>query len=153
MERVKKELYYLNIAEEVAKRSTCLRRRYGAVLVQNDEIIATGYNGAPRGEDNCCDLGICERERLQVPQGQRYELCRSVHAEQNAIISASRRDMIGATLYITGIDMDGNRIDAYPCDMCKRFIKNAGIELVIGSSVNKEDFINQPVVAWSLFEW
>lgn len=150
--RMSKELYYLGIAEAVAQRSTCLRRRYGAVIVNNDEIIATGYNGAPRGEDNCSELGVCERERLSIPQGQRYELCKSVHAEQNAIISASRKDMIGATLYITGIDEDGNRIDAYPCDMCKRFIKNAGIELVVGSTVDKSKCNNQLVMSWSLFE-
>lgn len=150
--RISKDLYYLDIAASVAKRSTCLRRRYGAVLVNNDEIIATGYNGAPRGEDNCCDRGVCERQKRNIPQGERYELCRSVHAEQNAIISAARKDMIGATLYLTGIDMEGNRIVANPCDMCKRFIRNAGIKEVIGSDPGNTNYHTQLVVAWSLFE-
>ena len=92
--------YYLDIAETVAERSTCLRRCYGAIIVNNDEIISTGYNGAPRGRKNCIDLGRCIREELKIPSGERYELCRSVHAEQNCIISASRRDMLGATLYL-----------------------------------------------------
>ena len=99
VKRESKEMYYLRIAEAVAARSTCLRRRYGAIIVKNDEIIATGYNGAPRGERNCNDCGFCQREALGVPKGERYELCVAVHAEQNAIISAARRDMIGATIY------------------------------------------------------
>ena len=92
MERVDKTNYYLDIADTVCKRSTCLRRKYGAIIVRNDEIISTGYNGAPRGRKNCDDLKFCLRESLSVPSGQRYELCRSVHAEANAIISAARRD-------------------------------------------------------------
>ena len=108
MERIQKDEYYLNIAHEVAARSTCLRRRYGAVIVNNDEIIATGYNGAPRGEPNCIDRGFCKREELNVPKGERYELCVAVHAEQNAIISAARRDMIGGTIYIVGLESDGS---------------------------------------------
>ena len=91
MQRISKENYYLNIAQTVLERATCLRRVYGAIIVKNDEIISTGYNGAPRGRRNCVDMGYCTRERLQVPRGERYELCRSVHAEANAIISASRR--------------------------------------------------------------
>ena len=91
MERISKENYYLDIAETVLERATCLRRVYGAIIVKNDEIISTGYNGAPRGRRNCVDMGFCTREAMQVPRGQRYELCRSVHAEANAIISASRR--------------------------------------------------------------
>mgnify|MGYP003236610740 FL=1 len=102
MERIVKENYYLDIAETVLERSTCLRRQYGAIIVRNDEIVATGYNGAPRGRKNCSDLGCCVRERMCVPRGERYELCRSVHAEANAIISAARRDMMGATLYLVG---------------------------------------------------
>ena len=90
MERRDKVNYYLDIAETVAKRSTCLRRRYGAVIVNNDQIISTGYVGAPRGRKNCCDLGECIRTKLEVPRGERYELCRSVHAEANAIINAPR---------------------------------------------------------------
>ena len=104
MDRTSKENYYLGIADAVQERSTCMRRKYGAIIVRNDEIISTGYNGAPRGRKNCNDLGYCAREALQIPSGERYELCRSVHAEANAIISASRRDMIGATLYLVGRD-------------------------------------------------
>ena len=104
MPRISKENYYLDIAETVLERATCLRRVYGAIIVKNDEIISTGYNGAPRGRKNCVDMGFCTREAMQVPRGQRYELCRSVHAEANAIISASRRDMVGSTLYLVGRD-------------------------------------------------
>ena len=101
MKRIDKNNYYLDIAEATLERATCLRKKWGAVIVKNDEIISTGYNGAPRGRKNCDDLGYCIREQLNIPRGERYELCRSVHAEQNAIISASRSEMIGATLYIT----------------------------------------------------
>lgn len=124
--------YYLNIAESVLERSTCLRRKYGAVIVKDDEIISTGYNGAPRGWSNCCDIGFCYREHEQIPHGERYEACRSVHAEANAIISASRRDMLGATLYLAGKEADGSQIYyAEPCTMCRRLIINAGIDKVI----------------------
>ena len=102
--RTSKENYYLDIADAVLQRSTCLRRMYGAIIVRNDEIISTGYNGAPRGRINCTDAGRCARVETQIPSGERYELCRSVHAEANAIISASRRDMLGATLYLVGRD-------------------------------------------------
>jgi len=129
--RTDKENYYLNIAQVVLQRGTCLRRNYGAVIVKNDEIISTGYTGSPRGKPNCCDVGVCKREDLNVPQGERYELCHSVHAEQNAIISASRRDMIGATLYLVGVDSKGFLVDAKPCLLCERMIINAGIEKVI----------------------
>ena len=132
MERVSKENYYLDIAETVIGRSTCLRRRYGAIIVKNDEIISTGYNGAPRGRRNCVDLGYCAREAMRVPRGERYELCRSVHAEANAIISASRDKMLGSSLYLVGIDMStGDYVkDASSCSMCKCMIINAGIEKV-----------------------
>ena len=130
MRRVDKRSYYLGIAREVATRSTCLRRQYGAVIVRDDEIISSGYNGAPRGEANCCDVGACWREENAIPHGERYEACRSVHAEMNAIISASRREMIGATLYLAGME-DGKRIEAKPCDICRRLIVNAGIEEVV----------------------
>lgn len=134
MQRIDKDNYYLKIAEAVAERSTCIRRKYGAVIVKNDEIISTGYNGSPRGELNCCDTGICKREELHVPKGERYELCVAVHAEQNAIISASRDRMLGATLYITGIEAQGEKgyANPVPCMICSRLIKNAGIERVIG---------------------
>lgn len=131
--RTSKQNYYLDIADSVLVRSTCLRRKYGAIIVRNDEIISTGYNGAPRGRKNCSDLGVCTRETLKIPSGERYELCRSVHAEANAIISASRRDMIGSTLYLVGRDAKTNELlkDAMSCSMCKRQIINAGIETVI----------------------
>lgn len=131
--RPEKDQYYLDIAAEVAKRSTCLRRQYGAIIVKNDEIIATGYNGAPRGENNCCDMNYCYREAHNIPHGEQYEKCVSVHAEQNAIISARRQDMIGATLYLAGWE-NGTRMDpgeAQPCTICWRLIKNAGIKEVI----------------------
>ena len=132
MERVSKRNYYLDIAQTVLERATCLRRVYGAIIVKNDEIISTGYNGAPRGRKNCVDLGYCTREQLKVPRGERYELCRSVHAEANAIISASRDKMLGSSLYLVGIDMStGDYVkDASSCSMCKRMIINAGIEKV-----------------------
>ena len=133
MQRIDKENYYLDIAQTVLERSTCLRRRYGAIIVRNDEIVATGYNGAPRGRANCNELGVCIRERLQVPRGERYELCRSVHAEANAIISASRNECIGATLYLVGRDaLTGQLLpDATSCSMCRRTIINAGIARVV----------------------
>lgn len=133
MERRDKINYYLDLAEAVAHRSTCLRRHFGAVIVQNDEVISTGYVGAPRGRKNCCDLNSCIRDELKVPRGERYELCRSVHAEANAIISASRNDMMGGTLYLVGIEVkDGTYVEnASSCSMCKRQIINAGIDHVV----------------------
>ena len=133
MERISKENYYLDIAETVIGRATCLRRCYGAIIVKNDEIIATGYNGAPRGRKNCVDMGRCTRELMNIPRGERYELCRSVHAEANAIISAARRDMVGGTLYLAGKDAVSGQLlhDASSCSMCRRLIINAGIAKVI----------------------
>ena len=133
MERRDKTNYYLDIAETVIERGTCLRRNFGTIIVKNDEIIATGYVGAPRGRKNCCDLDYCMREKLNIPRGERYEMCRSVHSEQNAIISASRRDMIGATLYLVGKNYNDNSYieNSNPCAMCKRAIINAGIKEVI----------------------
>lgn len=133
MTRRDKVNYYLDIAETVASRGTCLRRNFGAIIVKNDQIISTGYVGAPRGRQNCCDLGYCTREQLKVPRGERYELCRSVHAEANAIIHASRNDMLGSTLYLVGLERDGSGYvkNASPCSMCVRMIINAGIQKVI----------------------
>ena len=133
MRRIEKENYYLDIAQTVLERSTCLRRRYGAIIVRNDEIVATGYNGAPRGRKNCSDLGLCVREQMCVPRGERYELCRSVHAEANAIISAARRDMVGGTIYLVGRDYQTGELlgDATSCAMCRRQIINAGLERVV----------------------
>jgi dCMP deaminase len=133
MERKCKENYYLDIAEAVLARGTCLRRNYGAVIVKNDVIVSTGYAGAPRGRQNCSDIGECTRRKHDVPRGERYELCRSVHAEANAIISASRKDMLGGSMYLAGIDL-GTRTyikKANSCPMCQRLIINAGITRVI----------------------
>ncbi|HNX45303.1 MAG: deaminase [Anaerolineaceae bacterium] len=132
MERRDKTNYYLDLAEVVSQRGTCLRKKYGSVIVKNDEVVSTGYVGAPRGRQNCTDLGFCIREQLKIPRGERYELCRSVHSEANAIISASRERMLGASLYLSGIDLKTNDYvkDANCCSMCKRMIINAGIEWV-----------------------
>ena len=125
--------YYLDLAEVVSKRCTCLRRWYGAVIVKNDEVISTGYVGAPRGRENCSDLGYCLHKKMDIPRGQRFELCRSVHAEADAIICAPRRDMLGADLYLVGTEVDtGDYIEnAVCCSMCKRMVINAGIARVI----------------------
>ena len=133
MPRIDKENYYLDIAQAALERSTCLRRRYGAIIVQNDEIISTGYNGAPRGRINCADLAYCAREALNVPSGERYELCRSVHAEANAIISAARREMLGATLYMACRDAKTGELVAHStsCSMCRRMMINAGITRLV----------------------
>ena len=140
--RVSKDTYYLSIADAVLERSTCLRRTYGSVIVNHDQIISTGYNGAPRGEENCIDRGSCERVRMHVPQGERYELCCAVHSEVNAIISASRQEMIGSTLYLAGRDtVTGDVIDARPCLMCSRVIRNAGISKVVCREKTEELFI------------
>ena len=125
MNRISKENYYLNIAQTVLERATCLRRVYGAIIVKNDEIISTGYNGSPRGRKNCVDMGFCTREAMQVPRGERYELCRSVHAEANAItkVAKSANNCDGSTLYIT----------AAPCIECSKLIIQAGIRRVVYS--------------------
>ena len=124
--------YYLDIAESVLGRGTCLRRKFGAIIVKNDEIVSTGYAGAPRGRKNCCDIGTCRRQELGVAPGERYELCRSVHAEANAIISASRNAMIGGYLFLACRDAVTGELTpgTEPCSMCKRLIINAGIEKV-----------------------
>ncbi len=137
--RPSKIQYYLNIAKEVASRSTCLRKKYGCVIVKNDIIISTGYNGSPRGTKNCIDLNYCRREQMHIPQGQCYELCRSVHAEMNAIINAEREKMIDSTLYLYGCDISGNIIDNIDsCQMCKKLIINAGIKQVVFALSNSE---------------
>ena len=121
--RTNKQNYYLDIADSVLNRATCLRRKYGAIIVRNDEIISTGYNGAPRGRRNCSDLGFCTREFMKIPSGERYELCRSVHAEANAItkVAKSANNCDGSTLYIT----------AAPCIECSKLIIQAGIKRVV----------------------
>ena len=147
--RTSKENYYLDIADAVSERSTCMRRRYGAIIVRSDEIISTGYNGAPRGRKNCSDLGFCAREALKIPSGERYELCRSVHAEANAIISASRRDMIGAVLYLVGRDAKTGELlrDTTSCSMCRRMIINAGITKIV-ARIGEADFTVTDVGEW-----
>lgn len=132
MERRDKINYYLDLADVVSKRGTCLRRHFGAVIVKNDEVVSTGYAGAPRGRKNCSDMGVCIRQKMMIPRGERYELCRSVHAEANAIISASRDKMIGGTLYLSGREVDTGEYvaNSNSCSMCKKMIINAGIETV-----------------------
>ena len=133
MERVSKHNYYLDIAQTVAERSTCLRKKYGAIIVKNDVIVSTGYNGAPRGRKNCSDLNFCMRDKLNIPRGERYEMCRSVHSEANAIIAAPREQMLGSTLYMVCVEpSDGSLVPGTnSCMMCKRMIINAGIEKVV----------------------
>lgn len=141
MQRTDKKNYYLDIAETVLERGTCLRRNFGAIIVKNDQIVSTGYVGAPRGRKNCIDMGFCVREKNNIPRGERYELCRSVHAEANAIIHASRDAMIGSTLYLVGKDAKtGEYVEnASACSMCKRMIINAGIKTVVIRD-SKEEF-------------
>ena len=129
--RISKHEYYLKIAEAVSLRGTCLRRKFGAIIVKDDRIVSTGYVGAPRGRINCCDRGTCYRMEHNVPSGQRYELCRSTHAEMNAIIQASPEEMKCATLYLVGIENDGSYTNSDCCSMCKRVIINSGINTVI----------------------
>ena len=149
MERVSKENYYLDIAQTVAERSTCLRRCYGAIIVKDDTIVSTGYNGAPRGRKNCNDLGYCMREKLQIPRGERYEMCRSLHSEANAIIAAARERMLGATLYMCCIDPATHAVvgGTCSCAMCKRMIINAGIETVVVRE-DKDTYTVYPVQDW-----
>ncbi len=149
MERRDKINYYLDIADTVSARSTCLRRRYGAVIVNHDQIVSTGYVGAPRGRENCCDLGTCVREELKIPRGERYELCRSVHAEMNAVISASRDQMIGGTLYLSGREVSTGEYvkNSMSCSLCKRVIINSGIERVIIRD-SDEDYRIIEVMEW-----
>ncbi|MCT4662406.1 MAG: deaminase [Tissierellales bacterium] len=140
MARRDKHNYYLDIAETVLERGTCLRRNYGAIIVKHDEIISTGYTGAPRGRENCSDLGYCMRNKLQIPRGQRYEMCRSVHAEQNACLHASRREMIDGTLYLVGRDVKTGKLveNANSCAMCKRLVINSGIKEVVIRDTHEE---------------
>ena len=135
--RRSKENYYLDIADAAQERSTCLRRHFGAIIVRDDEIVATGYNGAPRGDENCCDVGVCWREAHGIPHGEQYEKCVAVHAECNAIISASRNEMLGSTLYLYGFENGKPLVKAEPCVMCSRMIKNAGIAMVINQTEDR----------------
>lgn len=149
MARRDKVNYYLDLADVVSKRGTCLRRHYGAVIVKNDEVISTGYVGAPRGRKNCSDLGRCIRQEMEIPRGERYELCRSVHAEANAIISAEREKMIGSTLYLSGREVATGQYvkNSNSCSMCKKMIINAGIEKVVIRDT-EEDYREIRVQEW-----
>jgi dCMP deaminase len=142
MERPKWHRYYLRLAEVLAARSTCIRRKYGAVIVKDNRVISTGYNGSARGEVNCCDTGKCVRKELNVPAGERYELCVAVHAEMNAIINGNPDDMDGATIYIAGFNEDGTRADGQPCMMCDRAIKNARIKQIAHLTTANDILIN-----------
>ena len=149
MNRVSKHNYYLDIAQTVSERATCLRRRFGAIIVKNDTIISTGYNGAPRGRVNCTDVESCIRETLNIPRGERYELCRSVHAEANAIIAASRENMLGSTMYMCCTDPKTGDIvgGICSCAMCKRLVINAGIETIV-TREDKDHFTVHHVKDW-----
>ena len=149
MDRISKDNYYLDIAQTVAERSTCMRKKYGAIIVKNDVIISTGYNGAPRGRKNCNELQFCMREKLCIPRGERYELCRSVHAEANAIIAAPRDQMLGATLYMACVDPRNETLvsDTTSCMMCKKQVINAGIAFVVVRD-DKENFRIIDVKEW-----
>ena len=148
--RTDKHNYYLDIAQTVAERGTCLRRNYGAIIVKNDQIVSTGYTGAPRGRKNCIDTGVCTRQELNIPSGERYELCRSVHAEANCIIAASRENMIGSTLYLVGVDYQTKELvkDATSCAMCRRLIINAGIDKVIARTGADGEYTETIVRDW-----
>ena len=148
--RPDKDTYYLGVAEAIARRGTCLRRQIGAVIVGKDQMISSGYLGAPRGVPNCSDLGNCYRDEKKVPHGHHYEKCRSVHAEANAIIHASRESMIDATMYVFGRDLmkEGDPIiPIYPCMMCRRLIINAGIKKVITQD-EEGSLIEKSVEQW-----
>ena len=149
MERISKHNYYLDIAQTVAERSTCLRRKFGSIIVKNDTIVSTGYNGAPRGRENCSDIGYCYRDKLGIPRGTRYELCRSVHSEQNAIISAPREQMLDSTLYMVCISPEDGTIvpNTTCCIMCKRVVINAGISRVVIRD-DKENYRIINVSSW-----
>ncbi|MEW6418216.1 MAG: dCMP deaminase family protein [Nitrospirota bacterium] len=128
--------YFIGIARAVSTRATCLRRKYGAVITKDNIIVSTGYNGAPAGMKDCLEVGKCTRKELQIPHGERYELCHSVHAEANAIIRASVDELRGSTMYISGVDEKGSECNSEPCMMCKRMILNSKIEKVVFSDGN-----------------
>lgn len=144
--RRSKTNYYLDIAQTVTERGTCLRRKFGAIIVKDDVIISTGYAGAPRGRENCCDLGFCLRDKMNIPRGERYELCRSVHAEANAIIAAPRERMLGADLYLCCVNAKTGQLEPGTtcCQMCKRLVINAGIGRVIVRESSEEYSIYYP---------
>ncbi len=147
--RPSKDKYYLNIAKEVAQRSTCFRAKIGAVIIRGDQIVSTGYVGAPRKTKDCLERGNCLRDILNIPHGQRYELCRSIHAEQNALINAARAgtSIFNGNMYLYGEDKEGKMINVFPCFICKKMIINSGIENLICS---RED---GSLMAFKVNEW
>jgi dCMP deaminase len=154
--RASKDEYYLNIAKEFARRSTCMSTKIGAIIVKDDQIVATGYNGAPRKVRDCYELGICLRRKLEIPSGKNYEICRSVHAEQNCIINAARAgvSILGGTIYLVGLVIVNGKeqlIDALPCFICKKMIINAGLERFVGRTKDgkiREQFVKDWVSKW-----
>lgn len=154
--RVSKKQYYLKIAEEVTKRATCLSAHFGALIVKDDQIIATGYNGAPRMTKDCYEIGFCLRRKMNIPSGTQYEMCRSVHAEQNAIINAARAgvSLFGADLYLFGervLEGQKGYLKAYPCFICKKMILNAGIKTIYAND-EKGELMEYSVEEWTE-EW
>lgn len=155
IQRPEKEAYYLNIAQVVAKRSTCLKVLIGAIIVKEDQIIATGYVGSPRHTRSSLEHGFCLRQKLRIPSGTQYELCRSVHAEQNAIINSARAgvSLFGGDMYVFGSEREsGATIFAFPCFICKKMIINAGLDRVIVSLPGAEHFKIYKVADW-VKEW
>ena len=152
--RISKIDTYLNVAETFAYRSTCLKRKYGAVIVKNDAVVSTGYNGSPRGFDNCCDKGACERIEMNMHQGEGYGLCKSIHAEQNALLNCSRELTVGADLYLAGINATDNSVyKARPCPICSRLIIQAGINNVIlrtGENADEYEVVAAKDLKWHL---
>ena len=154
--RPSKNEYYLNIAKEVAKRSTCMSVKIGSIVVKDDQIVATGYNGAPRKVRDCYEIGICLRRKFGILSGRNYEICRSVHAEQNSIINAARAgiSLLGGTMYLVSfrvVDNEETLVDAYPCFICKKMLINAGLEKLIGMTKDgkyREYYIKDWVSEW-----
>lgn len=150
--RISKINMYLNCAENFAYRSTCIKRKYGAVIVKDDVVISTGYNGSPRGYENCCDRGNCVRMERNMHQGEGYGICRSIHAEQNALLNCSRDQTLGAVLYLAGVNPDDNTVHrAKPCPLCARSIIQSGIEkVVLRTGEQEEDYLE---IEPSELEW
>lgn len=147
LNRISKHEYYLKIAEAVSLRGTCLRRKFGSIIVKDDRIVSTGYVGAPRGRINCCDRGTCFRIEHNIPSGEAYHKCRSTHAEMNAVIQASPEEMKDATLYLVGIENDGSYTNADCCTICKRIIINSGIKNVIARQADGS-YTDTPIQSW-----
>ena len=152
-ERISKIDTYLNVAEVFAYRSTCMKRKYGAVIVKDDILMSTGYNGSPRGYENCSDMGTCPRMKLHMHQGEGYGICRGIHAEQNALLNCSREQTVGADLYLTGVNPDNSIHKAKPCPLCARLIIQAGIVNVylrIGEKEKEYQKIKASELIWHM---